>query len=58
MTDKHNYPKCYSRIKSVKKNIEDEKIKQNFNRYVYRYRLARAFEGINAPDIGKQTLGG
>ena len=58
MTDKHNYPKCYSRIKSVKKNIDDEKIKQNFNRYVYRYRLARAFEGINAPDIGKQTLGG
>ena len=58
MKDTHNLPKCHLRIKAVKKHIEDETIKQCFNRYTYRYRVARAFEGINAPDIEKRTRGG
>jgi hypothetical protein len=48
----------HKRIKEIKKKIEDEEIKISLNRFIYRYRIARAFQGINAPDIGERTVRG
>ena len=36
--------------------IENEEVKKTLNRFTYRYRMARAFVGINAPDIGERTV--
>lgn len=58
MKDEHNLPTAYKKIKAIKKHIEDEEIKKTLNRFTYRYRIARAFKGINAPDIGDRTLKG
>lgn len=58
MKDKHNFPKAHERIKAIKKTIASDEIRSNINRFQYRYRLARAFEGIVAPDIGKRTVQG
>ena len=58
MKDEHNLPTAYKRIKNIKKQIENEEIKKTLNRFTYRYRIARAFVGINAPDIGERTVRG
>lgn len=58
MKDEHNLPNAYKRIKAIKKHIENEEIKSTLNRFIYRYRIARAFEGINAPEIGERTVRG
>ena len=58
MKDKHNLPKAHERIKAIKAKIEDTAIRSTINRFQYRYRMARAFEGIVAPDIGKNTVEG
>ena len=58
MQDEHNLPSAFKRLKSIKKQIENEEIKSTLNRFVYRYRIARAFRGINAPDIGERTVRG
>ena len=58
MKDEHNLPTAFKRIKAVKKVIENEEIKKTLNRFTYRYRIARAFEGINAADIGERTVKG
>ena len=58
MKDEHNLPTTYKRLKAIKKQIENEEIKKTLNRFTYRYRIARAFVGINAPDIGERTVRG
>jgi len=58
MKDEHNLPTSYKRLKTIKKQIDNEEIKKNLNRFTYRYRIARAFVGINAPDIGERTIRG
>ena len=58
MKDEHNFPTAYKRLKSIKKQIKNEEIKKTLNRFTYRYRIARAFVGIDAPDIGERTVRG
>jgi len=58
MKDEHNLPTAYKRLKAIKKQIENEEVKKTLNRFTYRYRMARAFVGINAPDIGERTVRG
>lgn len=58
MKDEHNLPSAFKRLKAIRKQIENEEIKSTLNRFVYRYRIARAFKGINAPDIGERTVRG
>ena len=58
MKDEHNLPTAYKRLKIIKKQIENEEVKKTLNRFTYRYRMARAFVGINAPDIGERTVRG
>jgi hypothetical protein len=58
MKDEHNLPTAYKRLKEVKKEIESEDVKRTINRFTYRYRVARAFEGIVARDIGERTARG
>lgn len=58
MKDIHNLPTVFKRLKNLKRNIENEEIKNTLNRFSYRYRIARAFEGINAPEIGERTVRG
>jgi hypothetical protein len=58
MKDEHNLPTAYKRLKNIKKQIENEEIKKTLNRFTYRYRIARAFVGIDAPDIGDRTVRG
>ena len=58
MKDEHNLPTAYKRLKNIKKQIENEEIKKTLNRFTYRYRIARAFVGIDAPDIGERTVRG
>ena len=58
MKDEHNLPTAHKRLKAIKKQIENEEIKKTLNRFTYRYRIARAFVGINAPDIGERTVRG
>ena len=58
MKDEHNLPTAHKRLKAIKKQIENEEIKKTLNRFTYRYRIARAFVGINAPDIGDKTVRG
>ena len=58
MKDRHNLPIAYERLKEIKKFIKDEATTTTLNRFQYRYRMARAFEGINAPDVGERTVRG
>jgi hypothetical protein len=58
MKDEHNLPTSFKRLKAIKKQIENTEIKTTLNRFTYRYRVARAFIGINAPEIGERTVRG
>jgi len=58
MKDEHNLPSAFKRLKAIKKQIQNEDTKSMLNRFVYRYRIARAFKGIDAPDIGDRTVRG
>jgi hypothetical protein len=58
MKDEHNLPTAHKRLKAIKKQIENEEVKKTLNRFTYRYRMARAFVGIDAPDIGERTVRG
>jgi len=58
MKDRHNLPTAFERVKEIKKHIKDTATKTTLNRFQYRYRMARAFEGISAPDVGDRTLKG
>jgi hypothetical protein len=58
MKDRHNLPTAYERAKEIKKLIQNVDTTKTLNRFQYRYRMAKAFEGINAPDVGDRTVRG
>jgi len=58
MNDRHNLPSAFERVKEIKKLIQNVETTKTLNRFQYRYRMARAFEGINAPDVGDRTVRG
>ena len=58
MKDLHNLPTAYKRLKEVKKKIENEEMIRTLNRFTYRDRVARTFEGIVVRDIGERTARG
>jgi hypothetical protein len=55
--DEH-FPKHIKDFHNIKKSINDKKVKNCLNRYTYRFRLAKAFEGLRAPTVSKRTLDG
>lgn len=58
MKDEHNFPLAYKRLQTIKKFIENAETKAALNRFTYRYRIARAFEAIVAPQVGERTTSG
>jgi hypothetical protein len=58
MNDRHNLPSAFERVKEIKKLIQNVETTKTLNRFQYRYRMARAFEGINAPEVGDRTVRG
>lgn len=58
MIDYKHFPKDAIALKEISKNITDTKVKYCLTRYTYRYRLAVAFEGLQASSVDKRTLEG
>lgn len=50
-------PTSHSSYLNKKANINDEKVRKILHIFPYRYRFARAFSGVNAPELGR-TIGG
>lgn len=55
--DEH-FPKDIKDFHNISKKINDAKVRSCLNRYTYRFRLAKAFERLQAPTISKRTLDG
>lgn len=55
--DEH-FPKDIKRFQNIAKKISDKQLKSCLTRYTYRFRLAKAFEGLQAPTVSKRTLDG
>ena len=58
MKDVHNFPVVNERITEAMKKLGEGKITSSLNKFRYRYRIARAFESINAPDVDVRTSDG
>jgi hypothetical protein len=58
MIDYAHFPKDSVLLKSISKKIKDKQLKACLTRYTYRYRLAVAFEGLQASSVDKRTLAG
>jgi hypothetical protein len=58
MKDTHNLPLVNKRITEAMKKLGEGKITSSLNKFRYRYRIARAFESINAPDVDARTSDG
>ena len=64
MKDLHNLPTKHKEFSAMKKALSDKQKKQNekflnlMNRFMYRYRMAKAFQTIVAPDVEKRTVDG
>ena len=64
MKDLHNLPTKHKEFDAMKKALSDKQKKQNqkflnlMNRFMYRYRMAKAFQTIVAPDVEKRTVDG
>lgn len=56
MTPSKNLPTLFPVFPNKKKRMEAE-VKGNLNRFAYRYRLAKSFIGMNAPEVGKTLAG-
>jgi hypothetical protein len=52
-----NMPKDFDAFEKNKELISDKSVRQLLNRFSYRYRLARSFKGMNAPEVGKTLEG-
>lgn len=50
-------PSYYENYLSRKHSITNDEIKRRLHRFPYRYRLAKAFTGINAVGLGKSKAG-
>jgi len=58
MKDVHNFPVVNERITEAMKKLGEGKITSSLNKFRYRYRIARAFESINAPEVDIRTSNG
>ena len=64
MKDLHNLPTKHKEFSALKKALSDKQKKQNekflnlMNRFMYRYRMAKAFETLVAKDVEKRTIDG
>ena len=64
MKDLHNLPTKHKEFSAMKKALSDKQKKQNqkflnlMNRFMYRYRMAKAFQTIVAVDVEKRTVDG
>jgi hypothetical protein len=58
MIDYKNFPKNSILLKAISKKITDIEVKQSLNRYTYRYRLARCFNGLDISEVDKRTKEG
>ena len=64
MKDLHNFPTKHKEFDAMRKSFGDKPNKQNqnflnlMNRFIYRYRMAKAFQTIVAPDVKKRTVDG
>jgi hypothetical protein len=58
MKDKHNFPIENERLSQAMKLLGESKITSSLNKYRYRYRIARAIESINAPEVDIRTSNG
>ncbi len=56
--DLHNYPTSYLRFKAIRRYIKDDAVSDALSHFNYRYRTARAFVGIVAPDLEIRTING
>ena len=52
-----NYPSAYKQFKAITDLYKHSENKLLFGRFVYRYRLARSFDGIIADGIGRTLTG-
>lgn len=50
-------PSQYAEYKKIKKDVGDEKIAKIMHIFPYRYRLAKAFRGVIAPELGRSLMG-
>jgi hypothetical protein len=55
---KLNYPTEFKQFELIKSTIKNKKCVTLLNRFIYRYRLAKSFKGINVEGIGKTTVMG
>lgn len=58
MKDVNNYPVANKRITEAMKKLGQGQISSSLNKFRYRYRIARAFQSINAPDVDARTSDG
>ena len=58
MIEYNHFPKDSVLLKAISKKIKDKQLKACLTRYTYRYRLAVAFEGLQASTVDKRTLAG
>ena len=64
MKDLHNLPTKHKEFSAMKKALSDKQKKQNekflnlMNRFMYRYRMAKAFQTNVAEDVEKRTVDG
>jgi len=64
MKDLHNLPTKHKEFSAMKKALSEKQKKQNekflnlMNRFMYRYRMAKAFQTLVAKDVEKRTVDG
>ena len=64
MKDLHNLPTKHKEFSAMKTALSDKQKNKNhkflnlMNRFMYRYRMAKAFQTIVAPDVEKRTVDG
>ena len=64
MKDLHNLPTMHKEFSAMKKALTEKQKKQNqkflnlMNRFMYRYRMAKAFQTIVVRDVEKRTVDG
>ena len=64
MKDLHNLPTKHKEFDAMKTSLSDKQKNKNhkflnlMNRFMYRYRMAKAFQTIVAPDVEKRTVDG
>ena len=64
MKDLHNLPTKHKEFDAMKTALSDKQKNKNhkflnlMNRFMYRYRMAKAFQTIVAPDVEKRTVDG